>query len=152
MSLCTLLHWKPPPMQDPTFAFEHSQAHARLLGIMSPLTRFTVVPYILSPGANNSDMWHRNHQQAHSDSIDTIPGYFGGTGFGSFFHGPHPPHPIPTPPAGPVTQLGPAYNIEDYDLSDVPQRIWWTFQNHIAHLDAEQTQDQTLRGFIFPFL
>ena len=154
MSLASLLWWRGSPMQDPTFAFEHSQAHATLLGTMSPLTRFSAVPYILSPGANNKDMWHRNHQQAHTDNQDVFAGYFGGTGFG-IFRFPGQRIPVPTPPeypAGGLSQLGPGYIIEDYDLSFEPQRNWWLFQNHQAHLDAQQIQDQALRGFIFPFL
>jgi hypothetical protein len=141
-------------MQDPTFSFEHSQAHARLLGTMSPLGRFSAVPYILSPGANNIDMWHRNHQQAHSDNQDIFAGYFGGTGFGIFFFPglPFPPIDVPTFPEEPQTQQAPGFIIEDYDLTFEPQRNWWLFQNHQAHLNAELIQDQALRGFIFPFL
>lgn len=143
MSLATLLvmSTKPDPNQDPTFSFEHAQAHRTLLGSMSPLTRYSALPYLLSPNANNSGMWHRDHQQAHSDFTDTLPGYFGGFGFNLW-------GPIGGT-GGTVSQQGPAYNIEDYDLTSEPALNWWTFQNHYAHLNAQQVQTSEL--WIFPF-
>lgn len=33
--------------------------------------------------------------------------------------------------------VGTAYNIEDYSLTNKAQRRWWLFQNHYAHLNAE---------------
>jgi hypothetical protein len=132
------------PMQEPTFAFEHAMAHRRLLGSMAPLTRFSVVPYELVPG-RNIDMWHRDHQQAHGDFQAVLAGYLGGTGFGIPRKQVVPPAPAPI-----LSQLGPAYNIEDYDLRFRAARQWWVFQNHQAHLDAEVTLS-LLEALTFPF-
>jgi hypothetical protein len=104
---------------------------------MSPLTRFSVIPYLLEPYDHNITPWHRNHQQAHTDFQSALAGYLGGTAFGG------------SPP--PFSQLGPGYNIEDYDLSTESQANWWTFQNHIAHLDAESVVS-LIEELIFPFL
>jgi hypothetical protein len=138
-------------MQEPTFGFEHAMAHRRLLGSMAPLTRFSVVPYELTPG-RNLDMWHRDHQQAHNDVQATIAGYLGGFGYGVFrFPGQPipPPHVIPAP-EGTVSQLSLAYNIEDYDLRSESQQRWWAFQNHQAHLDAESVLS-LLEKLVYPF-
>lgn len=95
MALASLLQWTSTEMQDPFFAFEHFWSHQRITSASQQR--------MLHPGANNGGMWHRDHQQTHTDfpSIDL------------------------------------AANIEDYDLTDSPQRIWWLFTNHVSHLNAE---------------
>ena|SRR6516164_5242692 len=107
MTTPTLLNF-----DDPVFAFEHAMAHRIYLGMMAPLTRFSAVPYILDPITvrRPSDSWHLNHQQAHDDADNAIPG----------------------------TYLGPAIvgyspNMKDANLADPWNRSWWTFMNHREH-------------------
>jgi hypothetical protein len=134
MSMASLLYWRPPPMQDETFGFEHAMAHRGLMGSMSPLNSFSIVPYVLDPGLNHDD-WHRDHTQAHADFQGSFPGIF------------HYQFPVPT--GSVVGFLGPAYNIEDYDVDNHESRTWWTFQNHYAHLNAASVQN--LESLVFPF-
>jgi hypothetical protein len=133
MAMPSLLHWRPPPMQDETFAFEHAMAHRGLMGSMN-LPGFSAVPYVLDPGFNNGD-WHRDHTQSHSDFQSSLPGMFVGQ--------------FPVPTGQTVGFLGPAYNIEDYELATHEGRIWWTFQNHYAHLNAASAQNSA--SWVFPF-
>lgn len=140
-------------MQEETFGFEHEQAHRRLWGSMSPLTRFSVLPYILYPRPGNMGDWHMDHEQAHRDLQDVLPGTFGGVGFGDLLGGLIPPG-FPFPPLPPdqtqtISQLAPSFNIQDYDLTVWSQREWWTFQNHYSHLIAESTQNSA--AFVYPF-
>jgi hypothetical protein len=53
-------------------------SHRRLLGSMSPLDRFSAIPYVLSPFTGNGD-WRQEHQQAHSDFVGILPGWYGTT-------------------------------------------------------------------------
>jgi hypothetical protein len=140
-------------MQEETFAFEHQQAHRLLWASMAPLTRFSVLPYILYPNAHNYGDWHQDHEQAHIDFQDVIPGTFGGIGFLNLEHGRIPPHfvfpPLPEAQTGTISQLHPGFNIQDYDLTIWAQREWWTFQNHLAHFNAQLNQNSAT--FVFPF-
>ena len=122
-------------MQESTFSFEHLMAHRTLQGSMSPMDRFSAAPYSIDPGYNTGD-WHQDHQQAHNDVQSVFPGYFGGFGFGGTG-------------TGTVSQLGPAFVMEDYNLDSPDQHRWWTFQNHYAHLDAQSVQNSL--DFVFPF-
>ena len=140
-------------MQEEAFGFEHEQAHRLLWGSMSPLTRYSALPYILYPHPTNISDWHFDHWQAHQDFINTLPGTFGGIGFLNLVDGIIPidfifPD-IPEAQTGTISQLGPAYNIEDYDLDIWSQREWWSFQNHYAHLDAQSIQNSAT--FVYPF-
>jgi hypothetical protein len=121
-------------MQDETFSFEHAMAHRGLMGSLSPLSGFSVVPYVLDPGFND-DAWHRDHTQAHTDAQGSLPGLFVGR--------------FPVPTGQTVGFLGPGFNIEDYDISSHESRAWWTFQNHYWHLDAASAQN--LESLVFPF-
>jgi hypothetical protein len=136
-------------MQEETFSFEHAMAHRGLMGSMSPLDRFSVVPYILDPGKNNGD-WHQDHQQSHNDFQGVLPGFLGGLGF-NFPGGSH-LHPLPPPPASnTLSQLGPTIFVQDYELSSKYEREWWTFQNHYAHLNATSVQNLSEPALVFPF-
>ena len=60
---------------DPAFPFHHAMAHRTLLGAMSPLNRFSSIPYLLDPpiGAEYPNgWWNRNHQQAHNDALNVL--------------------------------------------------------------------------------
>ena len=97
---------------DPWFAFEHAMAHRLYLGMMSPLPRFSVVPYFMDPmtAKRPADGWNFNHQRAHDDADNVIPGSY----------------------LGPAT-LGFSPNLVDSNLSDPWNRSWWTFINHMEH-------------------
>jgi hypothetical protein len=98
---------------DPSFAFEHAMAHRRVLGIMSPLDRFSIVPYFIDPmdPQASADGWHLNHQQAHNDSLNEVPTGYGATEVG----------------------LRVGQNLVDTDLTAPQAKAWWTFQNHMEH-------------------
>ena len=99
---------------DPTFGFEHAMAHRNGLGAMAPLSRFSVLPYMLDPMQHQEipgSMWHLDHQQAHNDALDSLPSYFGSDTAGLAIGG----------------------ILRDYNLDDASQRTWWTFQNHMEH-------------------
>jgi hypothetical protein len=105
---------------DVGFVWEHAMAHRNALGVMSPLTRFSAVPYFIDPftARRPADQWHFDHQQAHDDSQNHLPAdYLGdivvGTGVGA--------------------------NLVDSDLSDPWNRSWWTFKNHIEHFVGSNT-------------
>lgn len=139
MAVCSLLTM--PTVQGETFSFEHNMAHRLLFASMSPLSRFSVLPYIIWPNASDGRDWHMDHQQAHNDGGGVLPGFFGDIGFGGE---------VPSPTGSTVSQLGPAFNIEDYFLQkNSEQKNWWTFQNHYWHLDAQSAQNSEL--FVFPF-
>jgi hypothetical protein len=106
--------------QDPNFAFEHWNVHRQALGVMSPLTRFSLVPYFLDPIQDPNQPagpWHLNHQQAHNDAENQLPTTYtsrdSGVNFGS--------------------------NLVDTNLSHAWNRSWWTFQNHLEHYVGNNT-------------
>ena len=89
-------------------------AHRNGLGVMSPLDRFSAIPYLLDPMQDISTPgsgWHLDHQQAHNDAMDYLPTEFGASTVGLRIGG----------------------ILRDYDLDDERQRKWWEFQNHMEH-------------------
>lgn len=66
MSTATLIN-----MDDPLWVFEEAMATRTLLGGMSPLDRFSVLPYLLDPMVD-MPFWRLNHQQAQDDAIRTL--------------------------------------------------------------------------------
>lgn len=118
---------------DPAFAFEHARSHSQFFGLMSPLTRFSVLPYLLDPESDVSTPageWNLNHQQAHNDFLLTLPSYFGATRTGI-----------------PISQV-----MVDVNLNDPEQRTWWEFTNLIEHQMGGQTSPPPgYRGWQFPF-
>ena len=90
-------------------------AHRNGLGIMSPLDRFSIVPYLLDPmdpeNPLSGDSWMLDHQQAHNDAMANLPTEFGASTIGLHIGG----------------------ILRDYNLDNPEQRTWWTFQNHMEH-------------------
>lgn len=101
-------------MDDPAFGFYHAMAHRNAFGVMSPLNRFSVLPYFIDPWLGDSGAarkWNLNHQQAHNDALQNLPEYFGATSIGLRIGG----------------------NLIDSDLNNPRQRKWFEFQNHQEH-------------------
>lgn len=119
MAICVLLN-----SNDPWFEFEHVNAHRVYLGAMAPLTRFSILPYLLDPEiqvGQSASIWHLNHQVAHNDALATLPTFYRY----SFIE-------IEEPARG--LFMGPS--VVDTNLDDASQRTWWTFVNHTEHIMA----------------
>lgn len=105
---------------EPAFGFEHAMSHRNALGVMSPLTRFSAIPYFVDPFVQTDEPggpWHFNHQQAHNDAASQLPPELGSTKRG-----------IPN-----------TASLLDYDFSDPDSRAWWTFVNHLEHFVGGNT-------------
>ena len=92
-----------------SFDFEHQMAHRYFLGAMSPLHRFSTLPYWIAP-RRDGGMWRLTHQQAHRDAMTTLPFY-------------------------PYTGVPMTQNLLDLPLSkkNSEQLSWWLFANHAEH-------------------
>ena len=101
---------------DPLYEFEHMMQHREYFAIMSPLDRFSVLPYLLDPAFGTeirAGPWNLHHQQAHNDFSETVPAYWNAqtVGFGIS-----------------------ANNIMvDSNQDDPESRTWFTFLNHQEH-------------------
>jgi hypothetical protein len=105
---------------DPWFAFQHAMYHRNALGVMSPLTRFSVIPYFIDPatGKRSADSWYLNHGQAHNDAMNNLPStYLGEVTAGS----------------------GVGANLVDTVLDNPWSRSWWVFQNNLEHYVGANT-------------
>jgi hypothetical protein len=104
---------------DPTFAFQHAMSHRNALGVMSPLDRFSVVPYFIDEmqPANPAGPWALNHQTAQNDALQHLPTEFGASTIGLRIGG----------------------LLRDYDLDDPRQRKLWEFDNWIEHYVGANT-------------
>jgi hypothetical protein len=128
MPLCALLKRPKDQWALNYFHFEHAMAHRVNLMVMSPLTRFSAVPYFyepeqnlapparLVPGTARPSNWHLNHQQAHNDALNEVPTVY-----------------ITTPQKGVLSQV----NVVDTNLDDIERTTWWTFVNHHNHYTTE---------------
>jgi hypothetical protein len=105
-------------MRDSGFAFEHVMAHRLYLGVMSPLTRFSVIPYFIDPmtAKRPADGWHLNHQQAHNDALNNLPAQYLGD-----------------------IAAGVGSDLADTNLDNPASRSWWTFFNRIEHYVGSNT-------------
>lgn len=106
---------------DPIFAFEHMMAHRRYFAVMSPLNRFSALPYLLDPAYDTNiraSMWHINHQKAHTDFANSLPANYNAG-----------PDQVGIPTAQPLA---------DSDLSNAESLTWWTFLQHEEHYLADQ--------------
>lgn len=95
-------------------------AHRNALGVMSPLHRFSVIPYFIDPMVQNdppAGAWHLNHQQAHNDAANHLPEEFGSG----------------------ILGIALWANLLDYNLEDPDSRAWWTFTNHLEHYVGSNT-------------
>ena len=101
-------------MDDPWFEWQHAMSHRDFLGVMSPLTRFSVIPYWLEPITDQrpAGPWRFNHQQAHLDAMNNLPATYLGE-------------------IVPGTAVN--ANLVDSNLDDAWNRSWITFQNHMEH-------------------
>lgn len=124
MAQTALLHFGSGLGQASAFTFDHVMEHRKLLGGMSPLDRFSVLPYFLDPFANRPD-WHMNHQQAHNDGMANLPSWFGETTVG-----------IPT-----------NKNVIDTNLDIPRKKTWWMHVNKMEH----QIASSVLQDLVYPF-
>ena len=118
MSLASLMTMT--TADDQVFAFEHAMNHRTWFGAMAPLTRFSVLPYLLDPMQNTNipaGQWNLNHQQAHNDALTTLPSYYNAATYGL--------------PIGHI--------LVDTDLQNQDQLKWWEFQNLVEHQVATAT-------------
>jgi len=106
-----------------TYAFEHMMAHRTYWGAMSPLSRFSVVPYVLDPMMGTDipgGPWHMNHQQAHNDAQGALPAQF-------------------ATPSVMSLDLFVGQNLRDTRFDNPDSRRWWTFANHMEHYVTNDT-------------
>jgi hypothetical protein len=116
------------------FGFDHAMRHRSHLGAMSPLDRFSLVPYQIDP-ERNEPFWHLVHGQAHIDFTDTLPSWW------------YLLHPRQWPNDG--IGIPSRQPIVDTDLTNESKRNWWEFVNNQEHLAAEaSTTNATL---VWPF-
>lgn len=104
---------------DPVFPFEHMMAHRRYFSQMSPLNRFSALPYLLDPPYDTNiraSLWHLNHQKSHTDFAASLPANYNATEIGL---------PLRQP-------------LADSNLADPESRIWWSFAQHREHYLADQ--------------
>jgi hypothetical protein len=59
------------PAERAVFSFEHAMAHRTLLGAMSPIAKFSLLPYQLDPQRLDNSKYLLDHQQAHNDANST---------------------------------------------------------------------------------
>ena len=117
---------------DPLFSFEHMQSHRRYFAVMAPLDRFSALPYLLDPPFNTTiraSDWHLNHAKAHVDFAKTLPSEYADT--------------TPAPNAAIAPMM-------DFDLGNLEDVTWWSFQQHREHFLADQAVLPLLTG-TYPF-
>ena len=66
-------------MDDPSYFFDHQMAHRLPLGAMSPLDRFSPLPYILDP-YREGGWWRLLHSTAQDSFIEDLPSWPGSRG------------------------------------------------------------------------
>lgn len=121
MPQSTLLHYGTGLGQASAFTFDHTMQHRLLLGGMSPLDRFSALPYFLDP-FSNAPWYHMNHQKAHNDALETL--------FEEASGG------IPS-----------NQNMIDTDLDNARKRTWWMHVNKMEH----QIASSELQNLVYPF-
>ena len=124
-------------LNDPAYEFWEAMEHRRLLGAMDPLTRFSVLPYLLDPIPTQlrspaARFWAFNHEKAQTDAMSTTPTW---TGIG--------PPPYPGTFAVSVT-IPENQNLQDSDLTNPGQRAWFQFANWMQHYLAETELPRSL--------
>lgn len=105
---------------DPAFSFEHYMAHSTYYGVMSPLYRFSVLPYMIDPMGDVNVMagdWNLNHQQAHNDFLSTLPAYWYAQSAGI-----------------PMSQI-----LVETNLNSPEEMQWWLFSNLVEHQAANNS-------------
>jgi len=123
MALANLLHMNvDEPRAFKTFFFEEAMAHRVQLGAMYPLTRFSVLPYLIDPPLIDNGVWRLNHQTAQNDANETIPTW----GL-----------PDPNYPGTLQVSVPETANLMDVDFNDQRERAFWVFQNHQEQFVAQ---------------
>lgn len=130
MALCSLLRLGTSNTEKATFGFEHAMAHRQLWAAMSPLSRFSVLPYLIDP-QQVGGKYLLNHQQAHWDMAQTLPSYFGATAAGGLALTTNPP-------------------LQDTPIDNQERMRWWLFANHTDHLDAMSVLP-LVEEWVYPF-
>jgi hypothetical protein len=133
------------------FIFEHTMAHKVQLGVMgnSPgLSAFSTIPYFIAPRPGpygptpppliqDDRKYLQFHQQAHNDANVNLPSQIVQDATGQWWE---------------VVDIGiPQHNnLQDVELNDSAQMMWWTFANHQEHLAHSQSA-YPLIEWVFPF-
>ena len=116
MTAATLMN-----LSDPWFSFDHAMSHRTYFGVMAPLTRFSVLPYLpLNPMLDESipsGWFNLTHQHAHDDVFITLPTYYGSLTIGI-----------------PNNQI-----LVETDLANKEQALWWQFLNLTEHQIADSS-------------
>jgi hypothetical protein len=134
MSIVTLTYHHPDPTdaQVSVFAFEHMMATRNYFVAMAPLSRFSLLPYMLDPfpypKEQEAHPWNLNHQQAHNDALASLPKAFGAT---DPEEEGEPVGPDPDDIGLSIGQI-----LRDTNFDNARQVKWWTFQNHMEHYIA----------------
>jgi len=129
-----------------TFSFEHAMAHRQLWAAMSPLSRFSVLPYLIDP-QQIGGKYLLNHQQAHWDMSQTLPTFAPGLGLITVTE-PDGTQQTVVPLGGLALSSNPP--LQDTPLDNPDRTKWWLFANHTDHLDAMSTLPLA-EEWVFPF-
>jgi hypothetical protein len=132
---------------DPLYGFEHMMQHRAYFAVLSRLSHFSVLPYLLDPGFGQDEpasWWNQSHQQAHDDFNTNLPSNYA-NGFTTEVITPPPPVP-PNPQLPPYVQATPlsggTFGIPEAEIllegvgGSAENRSWWTFANHQQHFVA----------------
>jgi hypothetical protein len=146
MGAVSLLRMGDSPGERATFVWEHINAHRTFYAAMSPLARFTTMPYLLDPQPPptprlNDAMWRLKHQQAHDDSMVTLPTW----PYSVIGRLPAEQVPDPLPLGLPTNQ-----NLIDTDLDNPGRRNDWLFTNHNEHY-VGTTVMPAVSEWVWPF-
>lgn len=61
---------------DPNFIFEHMMQHRQYFAVLTDLSHYSELPYLLDPAFNTdvpAERWNLSHQQAHKDFNSDLP-------------------------------------------------------------------------------
>lgn len=112
-------------------------SHSTYYGVMAPLYRFSVLPYLIDPMTEANppaNYWNLIHQAAHNDFLSTLPSYYYSTLAGI---------PLNTP-------------LVDTNLTSPEEVQWWLFANMVEHQSGNNSilpgpYLNTGWNWVFPF-
>ena len=128
MAIASLLRMGGSNAERAVFGFEHAMAHRQLYASMSPLSQFSVLPYLIDP-PQVGGKYALNHQQAHWDFLSTLPSFPPGIGVIDN------PDGSTTVPTGGLAQISDPILLTD-PVQNSRQFSWWLFANKTAHDNA----------------